>query len=287
MFRPREEWIAIPVPNAGVPREWVDNAREAIEINRRPSSAGDRFWELSGGVFFCGGCGCRMRPDRRRRSPRDGRLYYYYRCPTRHQKGKDACSQPRSYQATETEARVWGFIASLLKDPDRLRAGLESMVDQERDGLRGDPEREAKERRSKLAEVAAKRARFQDMAAEGLLTLDELRAHLTALDEVRKDTELELSLLQNRVERAETLQRSKITVLASLEETVPKALGELTAEERRQLYEMLKLRLTAGVDGTLELNGTLTPKHPVCTSETTPAACQIHTTMAEPPTCGR
>jgi site-specific DNA recombinase len=283
VFRPRGEWIAVPVPYAGVPREWVDNAREAIENNRRPSSAGDRFWELLGGVFFCGGCGCRMRPDRRRRSPRDGRLYYYYRCPTRHQKGKDACSQPRSYQATQTEARVWEFIAGLLKDPDRLRAGLERMVDQERDGLRGDPEREAKEWRRKLSEVAAKRARLQDMAAEGLLTLEELRDKLTELDEVREATELELSLLQNRVERVEALQRSKVAVLASLEETVPKALGELNAEERRQLYEMLKVRLTAGVDGTLELNGKLVAKHPVCTSGTTPAVCPTHTTMAGPP----
>jgi site-specific DNA recombinase len=287
VFRPREEWIAVPVPYAGVPREWLDNAREAIENNRRPSSAGDRFWELSGGVFFCGGCGCRMRPDRRRRSPRDGRLYYYYRCPTRHHKGKDACSQRRSYQATETEARVWKFIANLLKDPDRLRAGLERMLDQERDGLRGDPEREAKGWRRKLAEVDAKRARFQDMAAEGLLTLDELRAKLTELDEVRRATELELRFLQNHVERIGTLQRNKDTLLASLKEAVPKALGELTAEERRQLYEMLKLRLTADVDGTSELDGKLVPKHPVCTSETTPAACRTPTTMAEPPTYAR
>jgi hypothetical protein len=108
-----------------------------------------------------------MRPDRRRRSPRDGRLYYYYRCPTRHQKGKDACSQPRSYQATETEARVWEFIADLLKDPDRLRAGLERMADQERDGLRGDPEREAKEWRRKLSEVARQARKISGDGSRG------------------------------------------------------------------------------------------------------------------------
>ena len=157
------------------------------------------------------------------------------------------------------------------------------MVDQERDGLRNDPEHEAKGWRRKLADIDAKRARFQEMAAEDLLTLDELRAKLTELDEVREATELELSLLQNRVERIETLQRSKGTLLASLEETVPKALDELTAEERRQLYEMLKLRLTAVMDGTLELNGKLVAKLPVCTCETTSADCPTHTTMAGPP----
>jgi len=58
--KPREEWVAVPVPDPGVPREWVDAAREAIRENRRPSSAGRRFWELSGGILRCGGCGYAM-----------------------------------------------------------------------------------------------------------------------------------------------------------------------------------------------------------------------------------
>ena len=54
--KPKEEWIAVPVPDAGVPREIVDVAREQIKDNRRPSSAGHRFWELSGGIIRCAGC---------------------------------------------------------------------------------------------------------------------------------------------------------------------------------------------------------------------------------------
>jgi site-specific DNA recombinase len=34
--RPREEWIAVPVPDSGIPREWVDAAREVVEGNRKP-----------------------------------------------------------------------------------------------------------------------------------------------------------------------------------------------------------------------------------------------------------
>jgi site-specific DNA recombinase len=57
--KPRHEWIAVPVPDAGVPRELVDVARQTIKGNSRPSSAGRRVWELSGGVLHCGGCGRR------------------------------------------------------------------------------------------------------------------------------------------------------------------------------------------------------------------------------------
>jgi hypothetical protein len=40
VYRPREEWVAVPVPDSGVPREWVDQAREAVAENRAPSAAG-------------------------------------------------------------------------------------------------------------------------------------------------------------------------------------------------------------------------------------------------------
>jgi hypothetical protein len=31
--RPEAEWIAVPVPESGIPREWVDGARAAIANN--------------------------------------------------------------------------------------------------------------------------------------------------------------------------------------------------------------------------------------------------------------
>jgi DNA invertase Pin-like site-specific DNA recombinase len=48
--RPAEEWIAVPVPDSGIPREWVDAARDAIRGNGKTSSAGDRIWELWGAL---------------------------------------------------------------------------------------------------------------------------------------------------------------------------------------------------------------------------------------------
>jgi hypothetical protein len=55
--RPKEEWIAVPVPDSGIRREWVDAAREAIKDNTQISTAGHRVWELSGGTTCCATCG--------------------------------------------------------------------------------------------------------------------------------------------------------------------------------------------------------------------------------------
>jgi hypothetical protein len=49
--RPREEWIAVPVPDSGLTREVVDAAREALRGNRWNTGGAYRFWELSGGIL--------------------------------------------------------------------------------------------------------------------------------------------------------------------------------------------------------------------------------------------
>lgn len=79
--QPRKEWITVPIPNAGVPRGWVDAAREAIKDNRPISSAGRRLWPLSGGMFLCGGCGRRMFPNGSAGYNKPS--YVYYRRPKR------------------------------------------------------------------------------------------------------------------------------------------------------------------------------------------------------------
>ena len=47
--RPRSEWIAVPIPNAGVPLQTVLAARKAVESNEKYTNAGRREWQLSGG----------------------------------------------------------------------------------------------------------------------------------------------------------------------------------------------------------------------------------------------
>jgi hypothetical protein len=58
--KPRSEWIAVPVPDPSIPREWVDAAREATGQNKRTSKNGGRFWELTGGILHCACCGWSM-----------------------------------------------------------------------------------------------------------------------------------------------------------------------------------------------------------------------------------
>jgi hypothetical protein len=137
-MKPPEEWIAVPVPDPGVPREWVDGAREAIKDNQRSPSSNRRFWELSGGLLSCGCCGYAMRKDARVR--KDG-AWFYYRCARRWRNGSNACPNGKSLNVNKVESPVWQFVSELLRDPTKVRTGLDALMEQERKGTRGDANR--------------------------------------------------------------------------------------------------------------------------------------------------
>jgi site-specific DNA recombinase len=124
-IKPREEWIGVPVPDSGIPRSLVDAARDAIKDNVRPSSAGRRFWELSGGVAVCGGCGKHLRHIHRKHRANEAVFYNYYGCPSaQERKAVRVCQNTKGRRAEELEEQVWAFVSSLLKDPKLLRQGL-------------------------------------------------------------------------------------------------------------------------------------------------------------------
>jgi chromosome segregation ATPase len=161
------------------------------------------------------------------------------------------------------EEAVWGLVGGLLRDPERLRIGLDAMIEAERTGSRGDPEREARSWLDRLAALDRKRARFQDMAAEGLITFEELGARLGATEEARETAERELAELEGRRGRIEQLKRDRDAIIEHYAGMVPEALDSLTGEERHQVYRMIRLRVTIRPDGGLDAEGVL--REPVCT----------------------
>ena len=131
---------------------------------------------------------------------------------------------------------MWQFISDLLKDPGQLRADLNAMIELKRtSGARGDPEREAKAWLDKLAEVDRKRSGYIDLAADGIIDRDDLRAKLATLEETRETAQRELEALSRRREEIEELERDRDTLLDSLEAVAPDVLDALAPEERHHV----------------------------------------------------
>jgi site-specific DNA recombinase len=256
-WRPREEWIAVPVP-AYLPRELVDRARALVGSGRaRERKHLAREWELRS-MMRCG-CG-RMMGTRTAESK--GRLFHYYVCrrsPAARKVGE--CAQ-RCVRATRVEDLVWSFVSELLKDPDRIKAGLEELIEQEREAAHGDPGHEARLWEERIAECSRLRSAYQDQQAAGLMTLEELDSKLAKLEETRRMAEAELAALDAREERVLELEADRDALLVSYAEVVPEALDGLSGEERMRVYEMLRLEVKPEPEG-YEVSGAFCNSRPM------------------------
>jgi site-specific DNA recombinase len=255
-WRPKEEWIAVPVP-AYLPLELVNQARAVVGSGRaRERKHLAREWELRG-MMRCG-CGRKMGT---RTAESSGRIFHYYVCrrsPAAKKIGE--CAQ-RCIRATRVEDVVWHFVSELLKDPDRLRAGIEALIEQERDAARDPREDEARIWEEKVAECSRLRSAYQDQQAAGLMTLEELASKLAKLEETRRMAEAEVAALDAREERVRELEADREALLASYAEVVPEALDGLSGEERMRVYEMLQLEVKPDPEG-YEVSGAFCNSRP-------------------------
>lgn len=282
-FEGTEHRIAVPVPLSGVPREVADAARAVVVDNVPISGAGGgRFWELSGGIIFCAGCGLRMQAHTVRSR---GRIYSYLRCPLNQRVGPEKCPVNARLQAEEAERVVWEFVAGLLVDPDRMVSGLDALIEAERFLLRGDPKQDMRELRRRLQDLDGRRERAQDAYLAGAFSVDELRGRQQQLEEAKEAILRELDLCENRGARLRSLLelrdrlRRRGTIWSGLLEKPPdllkyaaecsprpwendafapaqrQTLDNATPEQRREHYLSLGLRVDARSKEELEISG--------------------------------
>jgi hypothetical protein len=150
-----------------------------------------------------------------------------------------------------------GLVCALLKDPERLRAGLEELIESERAGTRGDPDREANSWLENLSEIEQERRGYLRLAAKGHMSDDDLAEALAELDETRSIAESELKAIRGREAALEELERDRDALLESYAGMMPEALDSLAPEERCQVYGMLRLKVEILADGSMEARGAL------------------------------
>jgi site-specific DNA recombinase len=244
-WKPKEEWVAVPVP-ACLDKDLVDRAHAMIAVNKgqeRKHLA--REWELRG-LMRCS-CGATMVTHTTH--PHGRYLYHYYSCAKRRDfRGKGPCRQ-KSLRAEHVEPVVWEFVSGLLKDPERIRAGMDALIEREREAGSRDTGQEATVWASKLEECDRLRSAYQDQQALGFMSLEELGSKLKGLEETRKLAQAELAALETREKRARELEKDRDALLESWAGAVPKALDGLAGQERNKVYRMLRLEVTPTTEG--------------------------------------
>lgn len=258
--RPREEWsaVAVDITEAELSRDLVDAAREQLASNERrpPSTRAMRFWQLSGGMLRCAECGNGFAVHTVHQG---GKIRPYYRCYTRYNSGLDACTNRRNLRAPELEEAVWEAVLALLSNPHRLLRQYEEHMERQRRQMRGDPDREAQSIVEQLQKLERRRSGYLDLAADGDMDREILRAKLAEVNE-RSDG-LQKALREAQA-RQDALRQPEInyahlnSLLLQMNEI---DLGITPMESRPKLYKALQLKAHVDADGQVRLSGVFDP----------------------------
>lgn len=253
---PKSQWSAVPIPDAGISRDWVGRARENIRDNPAPASSKVRDWELTEGTLRCGNCGGKMSTDQ------SGGKYFYYNCSaarahTRDGGRKRSCEGVGSHRAEPLELAVVEAVdGELLQDPARLAEHMEAAIEREREGSSlGYPGIAEEALYTRLAKLDQRREGYEEMRADGDISRECFREKVAALDEERVAAEAEIARIRESARRVGEMERAKRVVLEIFATGLMVGLEWFPPKLRREIYGLLGLRVEVHADRTLEISG--------------------------------
>jgi site-specific DNA recombinase len=252
----RAEWVAVPVPEAGVPREYVERARARIAAGAgtRPSRAEGRFWELAGGgVLRCGECGNSMRArsvKRRKGSYTD----FYYTCNNAFQ--KRGCDHTTLYRAEPTEREIMVAVDDVLADPGKITRDVEAAIHKERRAAR-DPDARMRTLAKQLERTVADREQLVRGYVSGRIRESEYDALAAELEDEESGVREEVSRVRHSSARVRELEERREALLRMFGTGLRLGLVWFPPHLRRGVYELMGLRVILQAGGGFSIEGDL------------------------------
>jgi hypothetical protein len=246
----------VDLSDAGLIGHLVEAARGCISDRKRrpPSTIGLRFWELSGGIARCAECGSVLSPTAHPRRSGNGHRFYYT-CRQHYRNGPRDCPATRNYPAAALEEAIWNSVRAILHDPERALRQYDEYVERRKAQLRGDPDREAMTLAGRLAKLERRRSGYLDLAADGDMTREDLRAKLAEVESQSRELKDALRSAQDRQEAIQKLQRERGIVFRQFSAMRDIDLRCALGEERRRVLEGLRVRVELDKDGSARISG--------------------------------
>ncbi len=237
--RPREQWIAIPVPPI-VSEEIFEAAQRVSRDNSnwspRRTQAGH--WLLRG-LLKCGHCHVRVSCHKMR--GRNGTVHRYYYCanhdPLRAMGEHRRCPE-RNVRADELDAFVFEQVRAALLHPQTLLAGQDAVATHRKPS--GDELLAAELTRlgRKIDAVCAERRRVADLYQAGFIEQHDLLPRGKELDARRRALETQREALIR--ERKELGQKNRLRQrVAGFAEKIVATIDQLNFEQRQQLLRLV------------------------------------------------
>lgn len=200
--------------------------------NRTPRPGSDRIWLLAGGIGRCGGCGSALTCGGARGA--SGKMYYYYRCSGRAQRGADHC------RARDLPAEPWeNAVVSALQQTIDSGEMAQTLIDSTTRNAATTAPLQAEVQRLTLERdrIKAEIGRLIDLAAAGALVATALADGLAGRQRQVVDLDQQLAAVQGTLSQT-ALSRAEIDARLAL---MGSLMGHLSTRPRQDQADAIKL----------------------------------------------
>lgn len=190
--RPRSEWVLVDVP-ALIPETLFDLVQERRAQNKQHMGRRRKNFYLLSGKVDCGHCGNGVSGVTKELH---GKKWVYYKCNAHHTPGRYGyrCVNIQ-FNVEDVDTAVWGWVKELLLLPERLNENLAAYQEQQRAAHQPLVSMIAANEQ-KLTAAKAEKERLIKAYAAGVLTLDEITSHKTAIDKEITDLTAAIAALR-------------------------------------------------------------------------------------------
>ena len=182
------------------------------------------------------------------------RKHDYYSCRARYNNTAKACANRHSNRAEELEALVWERVKEIVRDEDAIRDEFDRYAAHFR--RTGSGESRAR-LMAQLEKLDTRRSNLIDMAADGTITRDDLKARLVTIEEERDAMRRELRAMSDDEELAREIEVLRDMLIEGSRMGYWQHVR--TPQQRHDLYRRMGLSVEVDGDGNATLSGALLP----------------------------
>jgi len=187
-LRPKDQWIPITLQESLriVDKKTFDLAQKSLRVNSELSPRNVKYHYLLRGLVKCGSCGSPFFG-----TPCHGKLYY--RCGNRHR----TFPMPREcdrgmVKAEDLENTVWNKFAEAIKNPRLITKQFDKLKEKEtKSQSRIARDIEFIEQELKNIDIENQKSRLLDAYSESVISIEQLRAQMTKIQERKTQLEKE------------------------------------------------------------------------------------------------
>src|SRR5215472_13336700 len=242
--RPREEWIAIPVP-ALVTEESFARAQELLQQNKIRSRRRTIAPSVVQGLVSCAKCGYAFS---RTSTQTSARKIHYYKCigsDSWRKLGGPVCDNGRFIRQELLDQIVWAEVIRLLEDPTLIQRELDRRLEAAR---ASDPTRKREQSlQRELTHIGKGIERLLNAYQEGLLSIEQLRERMPVLRQRQQALSAELQAIADQTNDRAAFLRLAETLIAFLAR-LRSAAETLSVIERQKIARLLVKDVLVGED---------------------------------------